>query len=129
MVAPFEIEFSNVMEIRMGSPYNSCDIKFTGATNIEIPNVSWQDKYAWSSDFAKLVIVKWDFDNNIAGFHLFTIEIASGKTHESPKFLGLLNSLSIVDDKIHINKFLFNKEKSVTGALCCNEDEVYILSQ
>lgn len=33
---PFEIKCNSVAEIRMGSPYNGCDIQFVGQSNIKL---------------------------------------------------------------------------------------------
>jgi hypothetical protein len=125
MRLPFEIKFNNVVEIRMGSPYHSCNIELNGITDIVIPLAEWQDKYAWSSDYTKLALIKWNFENNQAGFNIYLIELATNRTEESPKILGLLNNLFFIDNRIHFNKFLYNKEKSLHGKLCCNIDEEY----
>jgi hypothetical protein len=45
--------------------------------------------------------------------------------HESPRIFGLPTSISIQDGKIKINKFLYDKDKSRTGNLCCNFDEEF----
>ncbi len=127
MTPPFEIQFDNIVEIRMGSPYNACAISFRGADTIKIPAATWQDKYAWSSGFTKLALVKWDFDNNDPGFKLFIIELASGKALESPRISGLLDHLSFVGDKIVYNKFLYDKERSTNGVLCCYIDEEFVM--
>jgi hypothetical protein len=113
------------MEVRMGSPYNSCKIELLGQNKIHLPKARWQDKYAWTNDSKKLVLIKWDFENNEPGFHLFYIDIETGKTVESKKISGLPNTISIVDNKITVNKFLFDKTKSVPGNLCCNVNEEF----
>ena len=68
---PFQIKVTNVDEVRMGSPYNRCNIELVGFDKTKLPEGGWQDKYAWSDDSKTLVLIKWDFENNKPGFHLF----------------------------------------------------------
>ncbi len=77
---PFEIKITNASEIRMGSPYSHCDIELAGFDKIKLPKSGWQDKFAWTDDSKKLVLIKWDFENNDPGFHLFHIDIETGLT-------------------------------------------------
>ena len=122
---PFQIKVTNAGEVRMGSPYNSCDIELIGFDKIKLPLGGWQDKYAWADDSNRLVLIKWNFESNDPGFHLFIIDIETGQTKESPRLFGLPNRVSFKGDKIIINKFLYDKEKSKPGNLCCNIDEVF----
>ena len=125
MNRPFEIKFTSINEVRMGSPYNSCNIEFVGFDKLKLPEVGWQDKFAWTNDSKKLILIKWDFENNIPGFHLFLIETETGITKESERLMGLPNSISISGYKVKLNKFLFNKEKTEPGKLCCEIEEEY----
>jgi hypothetical protein len=124
-IRPFRILCISPQEVRMGAPYNSCKIELVGQDKINLPKASWQDKYAWTNDSKKLVLIKWDFENNEPGFHLFYIDTETGRTIESKRIFGLPNSISIVDNKVTINKFLFDKTKSVAGKLCCQVNEEF----
>jgi hypothetical protein len=124
-VKPFQVKVTNVEEVRMGSPYNACNIELVGYDEIKLPSAGWQDKYAWADDFKQLVLIKWNFENNQPGFHLFVIDIESGQIKESSRLFGLPNNISFVGDKIKINKFLYDKEKSESGSLGCNIDEIF----
>lgn len=120
---PFQIKMTNVNEVRMGSPYNSCNIELVAFDKTKLSEGGWQDKYAWSDNSKALVLIKWDFENNKPGFHLFLIDTETGQTKESPRFFGLPNNILFVDDKIKINRFLYDKERSKPGDLCCNLEE------
>ena len=125
MKRPFQIKFLNVGEVRMGSPYNSCDIELIG-TDIKLPNFGWQDKSAWTSDSKNLVLVKWNFDKNEPSFNLYIINTITEQILISEKILGLPNSISISNGIVKYNKFLYDKAKSVPGQyLCCNYDEEF----
>jgi len=125
---PFLIRITNVDEVRMGSPYNHCDIELAGFDKVKLPKTGWQDKYAWSDDSKKLVLIKWDFENNFPGFHLFLIDIETGQTRESPRLFGLPKNISINGEKVKLNKFLYDKEKSKSGNWFCEIDEVFEFS-
>lgn len=129
MKRPFQIKMTNVEEVRMGSPFMNCDIEIVGFDKIKLPRNGWQNKYAWSNDSQKLVLIKWDFDNNEPSFHLFLIDILTGETKKSPKLFGLPNNIKFSKNKVKINKFVFDKEKSVIGNLCCDIDEVFDFSE
>ena len=109
---PFEIRMTNIGEVRMGSPYNLCNIELIGGPKITLPQTGWQDIYAWTDDSKKLVLVKWNFENNDPGFHLFLVYEENGKTLESPRIFGLPESISIAGDTITYRKFLYDKTKS-----------------
>jgi len=74
MHSPFQVNITNISEVRMGSPYNTCEIELVGFDKVRLAKNGWQDKYAWTSDFSKLVLIKLDFENNTPGFHLFVIK-------------------------------------------------------
>lgn len=121
---PFEIKFTSVGEIRMGSPYNRCDIQFIGQTNIKLENACWEDKFAWSNDNKYLVLIQWNLDNNDPGFHLTIFNTLTGKSHTSERIMGMVNNLSIMDNKILYNKFLYIG-KTADGKLLDNTDNEY----
>jgi hypothetical protein len=121
-----EIRITDVGEIRMGAPYNSCDIELVGADRIKLPIGRWQDKWAWTADSKNLVLIKWgDFENGNPDFHLFLINTETGKTKKSPRLYGLPEDISITGEKVKLNKFVYNKEKSSTDKLCCVVEEEY----
>jgi len=109
----------------MGSPYNHCHIELIGFDKMMLPKAGWSDKYAWTDDSKRLVLVKWDFENNIPGFHLYFINTENGEVFESPRIFGLLSDISIAGKKVRITKFLYNKEKSEPGKLCCDVNEEF----
>ena len=108
----------------MGSPYNHCNIELIG-TKIKLPKAGWQDKYAWTADSKRLVLIKWDFDKNEASFHLFLINTQNGKTKESHKIYGLPDTISISGDTVKYTKFLYDKTKSTADNFCCHIDEEF----
>src|SRR5687768_9010365 len=56
---PFQILFKDITEIHTGSHYNACKIELIATDKIQLPQASWQDKFAWTDDSKKLVLVKW----------------------------------------------------------------------
>jgi hypothetical protein len=122
---PFQIKVTNHREIRMGSPFIFCDIELVGFDKLKLPTSGWQDKYAWADNSEKLALIKWDFENNDPGFRIFLIDIEMGKLKESLRIFGLPNSISFVEHNIIVNKFLYDKEKSKPGKLCCDTDEIF----
>ena len=122
---PIEIiESTEPVEIRMGSPYNLCSLKFIG-TKLQLPETEWQDKHAWSEDNKYLILIRWDLTNNEPGFKFYIVDTEKESLRVSNRIDGLINSISIVDSTILYNKFLLDIKKSSGGNLCCNYDEKY----
>ncbi|HMG08301.1 MAG TPA: hypothetical protein VK609_07310 [Mucilaginibacter sp.] len=128
MDRPFQINITNVYEIHMGSPYNDCEIELVGFNKAKLPRVGWQDKYAWSSDSTNLVLIKWNNEKNKPSFNLILIDTITGEIKESAKIMGLINKISLNKYKVKFNKFLYDKERSSSGNLCCTIDEEYNFS-
>jgi hypothetical protein len=127
---PFQVKVINPQEIRMGSPYSHCHIELVGFDKTKLPNAGWQDKYTWTDDSKKLVLIKWNLENNEPGFHLFLIDTETGETKESPKLFGLPQAVSIIDENVKLSTFLYNKEKSKSsGDLCCYIDQEFDFSK
>ncbi|MFL2571716.1 MAG: hypothetical protein ACJ0QL_07565 [Parvicellaceae bacterium] len=125
MTRPIKIKIvGRPSEVRMGSPYNSCELDFTGTT-LDLPTNNWQDKFAWSSDNKYLGLIQWNFDNNEPGFHFYIIDTRTNTLTITERIMGLVNDMKIKDDKILYNKFLHNREKSKPKDLCCHVDEEY----
>lgn len=108
-----EIKISNLSEIRMGSPYNTCDIELIGINDFHLPKSGWQDKYAFTEDFKKLVLIRWSFPNNEPGFILYLIDIENLSYQESIRLLGLPKTVSVNNEgHVLISKFYFDKTKT-----------------
>lgn len=114
---PFEIKFVSVREIRIGSLYNGCDIKLIGQTIIKLEAAWWQDKFAWSDDNNYLVLIKWNLDNNDPGFHFVIFNTRTGISHTSERIMGMVNSLSLTDNKVLYSKFLYIGKTRDSGLL------------
>lgn len=127
MSRPFIVKIKNPGEIRMGSPYNLCEIELIGFEKIKLPVGGWQDKYAWSEDSKKLVLIEWNFESNEPGFHFYIINTESGNFEKTERISGLPNDVEIIGNKIRYNKFLLDRLKSDSNNLCCNFDEEYTL--
>ncbi len=121
---PFEIKFISVREIRMGSPYNGCDIQFIGQTNIKLGDAWWQDKFAWSDDSKYLVLIQWNLDNNDPGFHLTIFNTLTGQSQTSERIMGMVNNVSVTNNIVLYNKFLYSS-KTKDGKLLGNTDNEY----
>lgn len=117
-----KVIFSNRREIRMGSPYMRADLKIEGL-DIVIPDACWQDKFAISVNKKFMALVSFDLSYNKPGFKIYIIDTDNKTITKTKRIFGLVNNISIVDRKIKIDKFLYDKTKSKSGELCCNIDD------
>jgi hypothetical protein len=124
---PFKIKFVSPSEIRMGSPYNYCSIQIDGQTNIKLEDDWWQDKCAWTYDNKYLVLILWNLSNNDPGFHFVVYNTDTGNNYKSERIMGMTNKLSVKDNTIFYNKFLYTG-KTADGQLTGNSDNEYEFS-
>ena len=122
----YKVQFSNRGEIRMGSPYYYADLKISNL-EIELPKVTWQDKFAISKDSKTLVLVSYDLTDNEPGFRFNIINTLTKSIRQSERISGLLNNLKINENIIHYNKFLFNKTEKNNAKKNFNIDEEFRL--
>ena len=128
MKPPFEIRLHDIDEVRHGSPYMHCQIELVGA-DIRLADDWWQNKYAWSDDFSKLVLIRWNFDENEPSFHFYIIDVLSKSTFESERIFGLIDSIAVSNNIIEYIKFLYDKDKSGRGDLCCHLTGEYVIPE
>ena len=64
MKQALQVRFQKVREIRMGSPYNLCEIKFEGEWIPPLPKEDGQNLKAHSPDHRYLALVQWNTTNN-----------------------------------------------------------------
>lgn len=93
-----EVIFSNCDEIRMGSPFNICEIELRGAKEIVLNKSGWQDKYCWSKDYKNLCLIKWNGENNIPSFNAVLIDVDNWKMYKTNKIDGCCAEVSFKDD-------------------------------
>jgi hypothetical protein len=124
-----EVKISNLSEIRMGSPFNTCDIQLIGINDLHLPKSGWQDKFAFTEDSKQLILIKWNFPNNEPGFILYSIDIENQSYQVSGQLLGLPKTVSINNEgRVLISKFYFDKTKTKDQNYANDVTEEYIFS-
>jgi hypothetical protein len=94
MSKDLRIKFVNVREIRMGSPYNLCEIRFSGEWIPPLPTEDWQDLKAISPDGRYVALVMWNTKGNLPGFHVVRIDTRKRKYHKTKRIMGLCRKIS-----------------------------------
>lgn len=90
---------SNQIEVRMGSPYNVCDIEVEGV-DIQIPKSGWQDIYTFSNEKQLLILVRWNLDENLPGFNCYFIKLPTGHKTISKRIEGIVTDIEVDSDQI-----------------------------
>jgi hypothetical protein len=90
------IHFHHVMEIRMGSPYQVCQIHWSGEWTPNLPTTDWQDRLAWREDDGAVALVHWETPGNQPGFRIVVIDVRARTVEISERFLGCCEALSWV---------------------------------
>lgn len=81
--------FRNIREIRMGSPYNVCEVEFCGDWLPPLDDHDWQDIKAESPDGRYLALVQWDSRGNSPGFHVVRIDSKRRRLHRTKRIEGV----------------------------------------
>jgi hypothetical protein len=94
-VAPetLAVEFIDCGEVRMGSPYDCCNIKLEGSWIPKLPTRDWQNVSASSPDGRFLGLVRWSTADNQPGFYVFTIDLQDRAVRKSSRIKGCCESL------------------------------------
>lgn len=103
--ARLEPEFSNVAEIRMGSPFRGAELTLKGRWIPELPSYLWQDLSAESETGRFLALVAWDNADNQPGFKIVVIDKKNKAVQESERISGCCKSLAIVNNLITFETF------------------------
>ena len=108
MQPPLQVIFNDVVEIRMGSPFNTCNIKLVGDIDLSLPRYSWQDKFAWSKDYKFLILICWANDSFGPAFKIIAINTSTKEILESTSIKGAIISLSVKKETVFYRKFFYD---------------------
>lgn len=100
-----DVTVSNRQEIRMGSPFQICQLTVAGAALPELPLDGWAPIFATSFDGTAVVLTRWDILENRPGFRLILVKEGQTKIQESARISGCCESLVWEKDKIQWRAF------------------------
>jgi hypothetical protein len=86
------VQFIDCSEVRMGSPYDCCNIKLEGSWIPQLPEGDWQNISASSPDGRFLGLVRWSSPGNQPGFYVFTIDLQDRAVRKSSRIKGCCES-------------------------------------
>ncbi|QDH80431.1 hypothetical protein FKX85_15830 [Echinicola soli] len=97
-----QVYFVDKMEIRMGSPFNHCKLKFEGFTLPELSEGGFQDIYSWDHNHKFLALIKWDIKaDNEPGFDIVVSDTEKEEViFSSDRIEGICTSLSLDNDRL-----------------------------
>ena len=104
----YQVEFYQVSEVRMGSPYHTAQIRVTGGYWPDLLKSkigSFQDKAIISSDGYTLFLVLWDSDRGDPGFRVLKVSDKEKKVYTSAKINGCCKNLELTSDGLKLTIF------------------------
>ncbi len=107
-----EIEYKDIGEIRMGSPFSNYEITLTGDWVPDIAEDGWQNLHTRSPDNRYLVLTAWDTANNEPGFILYLIDSKKKSYLRTDTFRGACTKLEWKNDGIHWDAWHITGERS-----------------
>ncbi|HTZ72383.1 MAG TPA: hypothetical protein VMB47_00550 [Candidatus Aquilonibacter sp.] len=99
------VKVSNREEIRMGSPFQICQLTIAGVALPELPLDGWTPIFATSFDGTAVALTRWDILENKPGFRLILVKQGQTKIQESARISGCCESLVWAKDKIQWKAF------------------------
>ncbi len=93
-----KIEFYNIGEVRMGSPYNICHLRISADWLLNLPDNDWQDLTAYRNDKEAVALVRWDTPGNCPGFRIVVVDNSKRTIEISDRFHGCCCELRWADN-------------------------------
>lgn len=90
-----KVRFHNCREMRMGSPFDNCDLKAAGdwiPPELQEPR-DWVKIKALSADNRRLALACWETPGNVPGFRILVIDTAARRVQISERLPGCCNGL------------------------------------
>lgn len=113
----YELEFRNISEVRMGSPYNVADVCLKGPFVPDLTDFSFQDIGVISSDGHTACLVQWETSNNEPGFRIWKIDSNSEIISRSNMIKGCCTSLLLLNDnKIKTSFYTDQLNETILGS-------------
>ena len=82
------VTFLNCSEVRMGSPYQVCDIRLQLDWKPDLPGSGFQDLSVESPDGRYLSLVEWHIVDNAPAFVVHTLDTVAHTVRSSPAVRG-----------------------------------------
>ncbi len=93
----YQVTFTNIMEIRMGSPFNIADVDVKGGFFPKSGFTDFQDKFAVSQDGRVCYFVLWEVaQDNTPGFRMLRVSDHDQTATTSDRFSGCCEELSFL---------------------------------
>lgn len=106
----YKIEFINLVEVRMGSPFNVAEVVLSGKFIPDLSASSFQDVSVVSSDGEKCFLVEWLFERGDPGFCIWMLDENKKSVQKSKRFFGCCEGLDLKNSKLVIKFWRFNPE-------------------
>ncbi|HCR69918.1 MAG TPA: hypothetical protein DIW23_00610 [Anaerolineae bacterium] len=108
-----KVAFKNVMEIRMGAPFNGADLELTGSWIPDLPQGGWQDLTACSSDKRYVGLVRWEHLEGSPNFVVYTIDTKRKDFTKADRVAGCCKKIWWDENsqKFEFDRFLYVKTK------------------
>lgn len=113
----YTVSFSNVYDVRMGSPYNIANVSLKGDFIPDLGTGKFQDKYAVSDDGKICILIKWNSIKNNPGFILWRISEVTRDVKYSDQIMGCCDEVKIVNDKVVVTCMVYDSSKKVMNTV------------
>jgi hypothetical protein len=86
--------FGRCREVRMGSPYNACELTFEGSWVPDLPERSWYDRWARDPEGRYLALVAWDPEGDEPAFRVWVVDTRARTVVVGPRFVGFCEAIA-----------------------------------
>lgn len=102
--------FEQIREVRMGSPYHICTIRFSESLRPRLPTTDYQDLFAVSPDEKHYALVRWDTPDNEPGFRVIIVNSETADLWQSQRIKGCCKGLELAGSEVIIRSTSTSEE-------------------
>lgn len=111
------VEFYECVEIRLGSPFKGCQIRFQGEWLPPIvQDRVWQDRVAQDPTERYTALVYWDIFRNEPGFRVLILDAERRTLRSSARIVGLCQGLWW-----YAGEFKWQAQRVEVGSMACED--------
>lgn len=108
-----KLTFKNIVEIRMGSPFNIAEVVLFGGFVPDLSGYTFQDIGLVDQADSVVYLVQWEIENNEPGFKIWQISSNEKSICKTNRFEGCCKEMGLVDNKLSLKVFRNGKAETI----------------
>jgi hypothetical protein len=107
----YKISFSNLVEVRMGSPFSIASVHLSGGFVPDLPERTFQDIALLNPTGSICFLVQWQTDDGNAGFVVWRLSNETKSVDFSKRIVGCCEKLEFENGTVVASVFVYPERK------------------